>query len=184
VRDRETGKRQPALMRWGLIPWWAKDEKLGVSTFNARADTIDRKPAFRDAWRDGKRCLIVTDGFYEWNKCQGGKQPYAVARATGQLTVMAGLWDEWTSPAKERIRSCTIITTEPNELIDLLHDRMPVILAEEDWPAWLGEVLATKDELKALPYPAEKMKLWPVSREVGNWRNDGPQLVEPLATLL
>jgi putative SOS response-associated peptidase YedK len=99
---------------------------------------------------------------------------------------MAGLWDEWTSPAKERIKSCTIITTEPNELIDPLHDRMPVILAEENWPAWLGEAPATRDELKALlrPYPADKMKLWPVGREVGNWRNDGPQLVEPLATLL
>ncbi len=183
VRDPTTGKRKPAMMRWGLIPNWARDEKIGVSTFNAREESIDSKAAFRGAWREGRRCLVVTDGFYEWDKKRGGKQPFAIARATGQLTVMAGLWEEWMSPANERIASCTVITIEANELIAPLHDRMPVILSEEDWPAWLGEVAASDAELKALlrPYPSDQMKLWSVDRAVGNWHNDGPHLVEPAA---
>jgi putative SOS response-associated peptidase YedK len=181
VLDPVTKTRRPVTMRWGLIPSWAKDEKIGVSLFNARADTISEKPAFRGAWKAGRRCLIVTDGFYEWRK-KGDKQPFAIARANDQLTVMAGLWEEWKSPAGETIKSCVVITTEPNELIEPLHDRMPVILAEEDWPAWLGEVPATDAELKALlrPFPADRMKLWPVDRAVGNWRNNGPQLIDPI----
>jgi putative SOS response-associated peptidase YedK len=181
IRDSASGARVPALMRWGLVPSWAKDVKIGLSTFNARADTIAAKPAFRGAWRAGRRCLVVTDGFYEWRK--GDKQPFAIARADAPFTVMAGLWEEWKSPAGERIRSCTIITTESNELLAPLHDRMPVILAEQDWPPWLGETSAGEAELKALlrPYPSERMKLWPVGRAVGNWRNDGPHLADPVA---
>jgi putative SOS response-associated peptidase YedK len=183
VLDPLTKTRRPVTMRWGLIPSWAKDEKIGVSLFNARADTISEKPTFRGAWKAGRRCLIVTDGFYEWRK-KSDKQPFAIARANNQLTVMAGLWEEWRSPAGETIKSCVVITTEANELIEPLHDRMPVILAEEDWPAWLGEVPASDAELKALlkPFPADRMKLWPVDRAVGNWRNNGPQLIEPVAT--
>jgi putative SOS response-associated peptidase YedK len=178
IRDPAGGGRTPALMRWGLIPPWAKDVKAGAPLFNARADTIAAKPAFRDAWRAGRRCLVVTDGFYEWRR--GDKQPFAIARADAPFTIMAGLWETWKSPAGERIRSCTIITTESNELIGALHDRMPVILAEEDWPAWLGETPADEAALKALlrPYPSERMKLWPVGPAVGNWRNDGPEVAE------
>jgi putative SOS response-associated peptidase YedK len=181
IRDPASGARLPALMRWGLIPAWAKDVKIGVSMFNARADTIAEKPAFKGAWRTGRRCLVVTDGFYEWRR--GDKQPFAIARADAPFTVMAGLWEEWKSPAGERIRSCTIITTEANELLGALHDRMPVILAEQDWPAWLGEAAADEAALKGLlrPYPSERMKLWPVGRAIGNSRNDGPELAEPLA---
>jgi|SRR5579863_1536312 len=185
IRDRTTGARRADKMRWGLIPYWAKDQKIGFSSFNARGESIDTTPAFRDAWKRGQRCLVVSDGFYEWQK-RGVKngQPYAIAKADGGLTVYAGLWDEWKSKETgEVIRSCTVITCPPNELIDPLHDRMPVILAEEDWPAWLGEVPATAAELKALlrPYPSDRMKLWPIGRDVGNWRNDGPHLVEPIA---
>jgi putative SOS response-associated peptidase YedK len=181
ARNPESGARWPALMRWGLVPWFAKDIKAGAPLFNARADTIAAKPAFRDAWRAGRRCLVVTDGFYEWRR--GDKQPFAISRADGPLTIMAGLWETWKSPAGERIRSCTIITTESNEVIGALHDRMPVILAEEDWPAWLGETPADEAALKALlrPYPSERIKLWPVGPAVGNWRNDGPELAEPVA---
>lgn len=181
IRDPASGARLSALMRWGLIPAWAKDVKIGVSMFNARADTIAEKPAFKGPWRAGRRCLVVTDGFYEWRR--GDKQPFAIARADAPFTVMAGLWEEWKSPAGERIRSCTIITTEANELLGALHDRMPVIVAEQDWPAWLGELAADEAALKALlrPYPSERMKLWPVGRAVGNSRNDGPELAEPLA---
>ena len=181
IRDPASGARLPALMRWGLVPPWAKDVKIGASMFNARADTIADKPAFKGAWRAGRRCLIVTDGFYEWRR--GDKQPFAIARADAPFTVMAGLWEEWKSPAGERIRSCTVVTTEANELLSSLHDRMPVILAEEDWPVWLGETPAGEAALKALlrPYLSERMKLWPVGRAVGNSRNDGPELAEPAA---
>jgi putative SOS response-associated peptidase YedK len=180
-RHPKTGERVATLMRWGLIPEWAKSERLEYPTFNARAETIDAKRTFRDAWKAGRRCLVVTDGFYEWRK--GDKQPFAIARANKKLTIMAGLWEIWRSPADETIRSCTIITTTANDLLAPLHPRMPVILAEADWPVWLGETPATDAELKALlkPYPAQDMTLWPVDRRVGNVKNDDPSLVEPLA---
>jgi putative SOS response-associated peptidase YedK len=177
ILDAATGQRKPVKMQWGLIPRWAKTSKMEYPTFNARADTLTEKPTFRDAWKGGRRCLIVTDGFYEWRK--GDKQPFAIAGVDGDLTVMAGLWDEWVSPEGEVILSCTVLTTEPNELMSPIHHRMPVILAPADWPAWLGEVPATKAELRALlrPFPADKMKLWPVDKRVGNVRTDDAGLV-------
>ena len=124
----------------------------------------------------------MTNGFYEWDKRVGVRQPYAIARTQDEHTVMAGLWEEWNSPKGERIKTVTIITCEANRLIKRLHDRMPVILAEEDWPKWLGEAPASEAELKALlqPYPSEHMKLWPVDKKVGNVRNNGPELVRPV----
>jgi putative SOS response-associated peptidase YedK len=177
----ETGARLPAKMRFGLVPWWAKDAKIGYSTFNARADSVATKPAFSGPWKRGQRCLVVTNGYYEWRKAD--RQAFAVGMVDGGLMVMAGLWEEWRSPAGEKIRSCAIITTEPNETIAALHDRMPVILDEADWPRWLGEELAAESELKALlrPCPPERLQIWPVSSRVGNVRNDSPDLAEPLA---
>jgi putative SOS response-associated peptidase YedK len=179
----QDGKRVPQQMRWGLVPWWAKDIKVGFSSINARAETVDTTPAFRDAWKKGQRCLVVTDGFYEWKKPE--KQPYAVAMADKSQMVMAGLWDEWTEKKTgERIKSCTIITCPPNALIGTLHDRMPVILAEEDWPKWLGEVPVTNDELKALlvPFKDDLLTMWPVNRQkVGNVRNKDREVAEPEA---
>ena len=177
VRDAATGQRKAVKMHWGLIPAWAKTSKMEYPTFNAKAETIAEKPTFRGAWKSGRRCLIVTDGFYEWRKSD--KQPFAIAGVAGDMTVMAGLWDEWTDPTTgEVLLSCTVITTIANELLSPLHDRMPAILAEADWPAWLGETPATDAELQALlrPYPAEGMKLWPVDKRVGNVRNDDPGL--------
>ena len=111
VRSQD-GKRIPQQMRWGLVPWWAKDIKVGFSSINARAETVDTAPAFRDAWKRGQRCLVVTDGFYEWKKPE--KQPYAVAMADESHMVMAGLWDEWKDKRTgERVKSCTIITARP-----------------------------------------------------------------------
>lgn len=169
----EHGKRIPQQMRWGLVPWWAKDIKVGFSSINARAETVDTAPAFRDAWKKCQRCLVITDGFYEWKKPE--KQPYAVAMADDGPMVMAGLWDEWhDKKAGERIKTCTIITCPPNALIGTLHDRMPVILAEQDWGKWLGEAPTTPDELKALlaPRPDDALKIWPVNRQrIGNVRN-------------
>jgi putative SOS response-associated peptidase YedK len=177
----EDGRRISQAMRWGLIPWWAKDSKIGFSSINARAETVETAPAFRDAWRKGQRCLVVTDGFYEWKKPE--KQPYAVAMANDGLMVMAGLWDTWKDrKSGEVIKSCTIITCAPNAVIGALHDRMPVILAEGDWPKWLGEDAATADELKALlgACPDDALKLWPVNRQsIGNVRNKAAEVALP-----
>ncbi|HLG86419.1 MAG TPA: SOS response-associated peptidase [Alphaproteobacteria bacterium] len=178
--DRAAGRRISEKMKWGLIPAWSKEAKMMGATFNAKAEAIDRTSTFRDAWRAGRRCLVVANGFYEWRKRD--KQPFAIARAKQTFTVMAGLWEEWRArDGSEVIRSCTIITTDANDLIGTVHDRMPVILAEQDWPAWLGEARSTEAALKALlkPYPAAGMELWPVGHAVGNWRNNGPELLTP-----
>jgi putative SOS response-associated peptidase YedK len=174
------GERTLTAMRWGLIPSWARDAKISRSTFNARAENLAATPAFRDAWRAGRRCLVVADGYYEWRKPD--KQPFAVALGNRGLMTFAGLWDSWRAPDGSTVRSFTVITTRPNALVATIHDRMPVILASDDWPAWLGEVAATADKLKAMlkPYPAERMTLWPVDKRVGNVRNDTPDLFEPL----
>nr|DAH82733.1 MAG TPA: SOS response associated peptidase (SRAP) [Caudoviricetes sp.] len=183
------GKRIPKMMRWGLLPSWAKDRKQSYATFNARSETFTTKPAFRDAWRRGQRCLVVTDGFYEWKAPppdapkRTPKQPYAIAMEDGGSMVMAGLWSSWKDPASgEEILSCTILTCEPNEVMVELHDRMPVILGEGDWPLWLGEESATPEELLAMlrPCPDEWLKIWPVGREVGNVKNKGQKLMLPL----
>ena len=179
VLDRESGTRRPVLMKWGLIPFWSKDGEMKHPTFNAKAETVTKLPTFKNAWEAGRRCLVVTDGFYEWRK--GDRQPFAIA-CTDDLTIMAGLWEKWRSPAGEKINSCTIITTDANELIASLHKRMPVILAPEDWPKWLGETPADEGELRALlkPAPAEMLKLWPVSKRVGSVKNNDASLSEPI----
>ena len=178
VRSKD-GKRILEPMRWGLIPSWAKDAKVGFSSFNARADSLDTKPAFRRAWERGKRCLIVTDGFYEWRKAD--KQPFAVALGNRGPMLMAGLYDNWKSP-EGWIRSCTVITTDANELVAGVHNRMPAILAPDDIAPWLGEEPASPDRLKAMlrPYPPERLAMWPVDKRVGNVKNEGPELAEPL----
>jgi putative SOS response-associated peptidase YedK len=180
--DAKAGERSLDAMRWGLVPFWAKDIKTGFPAFNARAEGIETKPAFRDAFQR-QRCLVPLDNFYEWKKTAVGKQPYAIALADRRLMAMAGLWDTWRSPAGERVRSFTIITTTPNELCAELHNRMPVVLKPASWPIWLGEAAADAPQLKALlaPYPADEMICWPVSAAVGNVRNNNPGLIEPIA---
>ena len=180
------GKRTPKMMKWGLIPHWAKDDKLQYSTFNARSEDFTTKPAFRDAWKWGQRCLVVTDGFYEWKKLDAkgkDKQPYAIAMADDGQMVMAGLWAKWKElKSGNQIESCTILTCGPNKVIGELHNRMPVILSGPDWPRWLGEEPAAEEELLAMlkPCPDESLKIWPVNKMVGNVRNKGPQLAMPL----
>src|SRR5882724_11483009 len=126
------------VMRWGLVPFWAKDIKVGFANINAKAEGIDGKPAFREAFQR-RRCLVPVDNFYEWKKTAAGKQPYAVALADRGLMALAGLWENWRSPEGEWVRSFAIITTAPNELCAELHDRMPVVLKPDGWPVWLGE---------------------------------------------
>ena len=176
------GQRSLDVMRWGLVPFWAKDIKVGFANINAKAEGIEKKPAFREAFRQ-RRCLVPIDNFYEWQKTPTGKQPHAITLKTGGLMALAGLWESWRSPAGERIRSFAIVTTTPNELCAELHNRMPVILAPATWPAWLGEEPADEAQLKSLlaPYPADEMICWPVSARVGNVKNNDPGLVEPIA---
>ena len=180
--DTKEQQRSLDIMRWGLIPYWAKDIKIGYSTFNARAEESDTKPAFREAFRQ-RRCLVPLDNFYEWKKTATGKQPYAIGLAGGRIMAMAGLWETWRSPESERIRSCTIVTTTPNELCAQLHNRMPVVLEAEAWPAWLGEEPANPAKLKALlaPYSGDDMICWPVSGRVGNVKNNDASLIEAIA---
>jgi len=174
------GGRTLEVMRWGLIPSWAKDSKIARSTFNARAEGIDTKPAFRNAWKAGRRCLVIADGYYEWR--QTDRQPFALALGNRGPMSFAGLWDHWRAPDGNIVKSFTIITTRANEIAAAIHDRMPVILAPDCWASWLGETSATPDRLKAMlrPYPSERMTLWPVHRRVGNVRNEGPDLFEPV----
>ncbi len=175
------GNRILTLMRWGLIPSWAKDLKIGYSAFNARAETLTTRPAFRGAWQAGRRCLVLADGYYEWRDAD--KQPFAVALANRGPMTLAGLWDDWRSPAGERIRSFAIITTTANALLAPLHGRMPVVIPPDYWTDWLGENSPADSALKTLlrPYPDHAMAFWPVDRRVGNVSNDSPDLFAPLA---
>jgi putative SOS response-associated peptidase YedK len=174
------GKRTLTLMRWGLVPSWANDIKIGYSTFNARADGVDTRPAFRTAWKAGRRCLVIADGYYEWR--QSDKQPFAVALGNRGPMTFAGLWDTWRAPDGNTLKSFTIITTQANNLLVPLHDRMPVLLAPDRWAKWLGETAATEADLKTMlaPYPSEAMTFWPVDRRIGNIRNDSPDLFTSL----
>jgi putative SOS response-associated peptidase YedK len=180
----ETGERSLDALRWGLVPYWAKDIKIGYSLINAKAETVAEKPAFREAFK-ARRCLIPADGFYEWKKLDPKtKQPYAITMKERGLFGFAGLWERWKDKESgELVRSCTIITTTPNEVCAPIHDRMPVIVAPEDYAKWLGEEEADPVRLLLMlkPYRAEAMTTFPVGREVGNVKNDDATLIEPLA---
>jgi putative SOS response-associated peptidase YedK len=164
------------LMRWGLVPSWARDLKIGTSTFNARAETIDIRNAFRGAWVSERRCLVIADGYYEWR--DRDKQPFAVALGNRGPMTFAGLWDCWRAPSGDMLRSFTIITTSANDLLAPLHDRMPAVIGPDRWADWLGERAVPEPALKAMlkPYPSDAMTFWPVDRRVGDVRNDSPDL--------
>ena len=180
--DTKAGERSLDMLRWGLVPFWAKDINVGFANINAKAEGIETKPAFREAFQR-RRCLVPVDGFYEWKKTGTSKQPYAIALADQRLMALAGLWENWRSPAGEWVRSFAIITTTPNELCAELHNRMPVVLKPETWTVWLGEESADASALNALlvPYPSEEMRCWPVSPRVGNVKNNDPSLIEAIA---
>ena len=164
------------------MPYWAKDIKVCFANINAKAERIENRPAFREAFQR-RRCLVPVDNFYEWKNIATGKQPYAIALADRDLMALAGLWENRRLPAGEWIRSFAIVTTTPNELCAQLHNRMPVVLKPEAWPTWLGEEPADEPALKALlaPFPSEDMTCWPVSARVGNVKNNDPSLIEPIA---
>ena len=180
--DAKAGERSLDMLRWGLVPFWAKDLNVGFANINAKAEGIETRPAFREAFQRC-RCLVPVNSFYEWKKTGTGKQPYAIGLANSNLMALAGLWENWRSPVGEWIRSFAIITTEPNELCAELPNRMPAVLKPASWPVWLGEESAAPSDLKALlaPFPSVEMTCWPVSARVGNVRNNDPSLIEPIA---
>ncbi|HEX2036155.1 MAG TPA: SOS response-associated peptidase [Chloroflexota bacterium] len=178
------GARHVEPMRWGLIPSWAKDPKIGSRLINARAETLAEKPAFRSALRR-RRCLLPSDSFYEWATVPGSKakRPMRVRLKSGEVYAFAGLWDEWTPPeGGPAVRSCTIVTTEPNELMATFHHRMPVILSPQAEAAWLDPRISDPSQLVPLlrPYPADLMEAYPVSPAVNSIANDSAQLILPL----
>ncbi len=181
----KTGARSLDALRWGLVPHWAKDLSIGARLINARAATLATTPAFRDAF-ERRRCLIPASGFYEWQKDGKMRTPYAVLPADEPLFAFAGLWENWRDSSAgadaQWVRSCSIVTGEPNALLAPIHDRMPVILPRDAWPQWLGEVPADAAALAALlrPYPAERMRVYPVAPRVNSVKNDDPSLIEPL----
>lgn len=167
--------RQIRRMRWGLIPAWAKDPGIGNQLINARAETVATKPAFRIPLRD-RRCLILTDGFYEWSSQGGRKQPWFIRMRDASPFAFAGLWDRWAPPDGREVESCTIITTTPNDLIRPFHHRMPVILSPENYDHWLDVGRHDVNRILPLlkPYPSESMTAYPVSTLVNNPSNDSP----------
>lgn len=183
--DRETGQRELAAMRWGLIPYWSKNAKLAFSTINAKAETVATSPAFREALKR-RRCLVPADLFYEWRKLDAKtKQPYAIAMKDGGIFAFAGIWERWKDQTKgETLETYTIITTDPNELLsDLsIHDRMPVILKPSEYGRWLDPGEPDRPPVDLLrPYDAELMTVWKVGSEIGNVNNDWAGLCLPLA---
>lgn len=165
-------------LKWGLIPNWAKDEKIANMTKNARADSVAEKPAFRNSFQR-KRCIIPADGFYEWRKSD--KQPFRITLRSEEIFSMAGLYDTWIAPDGNKISTCTIITTDPNELMIDMHDRMPVILSRKDEQKWLDKN-QTGEDLKIMlkPFSVEEMKAYPVSKIVGNAKNDSLACIQPV----
>ena len=178
-QDREG--RELSLLRWGLIPHWAKDHKIGYRMINARAETVAQKPSFRTAFRR-RRCLIPATGFYEWKKVAGGKQPYNIRMKDGGLFAFAGLWERWKGGDGNLVESCTIIVTDANDLVRPVHERMPVILDPADYGTWLDPGLQEPARLRPLlvPHPSAGMDLYPVSSRVGSPANDDSELVRPL----
>ncbi|MEZ4687462.1 MAG: SOS response-associated peptidase [Bacteroidia bacterium] len=162
------------LYRWGLVPFWAKDEKIGFKLINARAETLTEKPSFRNAFAKN-RCLVYADSFYEWKTEGKEKQPYRIQVDDGKVFMMAGLTEFWKSPEGKPVFSFTIITTSPNELMGKVHDRMPVILDDAAAGYWLDPGLSAGDAQSLLsPFPADAMSMVPVEKAVGNVRNDYP----------
>lgn len=173
--------RQLRFLRWGLIPSWSKDPAIGARLINARAETVAEKPSFRSAFRH-RRCLIPADGFYEWQRQNGQKQPFYFHLQDHQPFAFAGLWEQWQSPEGEAVETCTILTTEANELLEPVHDRMPVILPPDDYDTWLDPALQTANQLQSLlrPYPSDQMLAYPVGRAVNRTSFDDPDCIQPL----
>ena len=170
--------RRGGFMRWGLIPHWAKDPKIGARMINARAETVAEKPAFRDSLRR-RRCLVLADGFYEWQRAGASKRPIRIVVRSGETFAFAGLWSVWRDPDGNRIPSCSIITTAANDLLRPIHDRMPVILPREMEEFWLDGSVDDPDALGSVlaPFPDDSLETYEVSTLVNSAANDVPEVI-------
>ena len=171
--------RRGGYMRWGLVPWWAKDLSIGSRMINARAETVAEKSAFRDALRR-RRCLVLADGFYEWQRTGAKKRPMRVVMRTGEPFAFAGLWSVWKDPDGNRVPSCAIITTTANDMLSSIHDRMPVVLPREMEAFWLDDGVEDPDALRSVlsPYPNDEMEAYEVSTLVNSAANNVPEVIE------
>lgn len=178
------GRRAVDFFVWGLIPFWAKDPSIGSRMINARAETLAEKPSFKHAFRR-RRCLVLADGFYEWQKRPGSKVkvPYYIRMEAGEPFAFAGLWENWQAPDGSEIKSCTIITTEPNALVGKIHNRMPVILPPSAYEDWLDPAERAPQTLQGLlrPFPALELVAYPISTLVNNPANDVPEVIQPVS---
>lgn len=181
LRSSEQSARQFQLLRWGLIPSWAKERAIGARLINARAETVSEKPSFRSAFRH-RRCLVVADGFYEWQRQEGKKQPFYFRLQDKKAFGFAGLREHWQAPDGEVIESCTILTTAANELMHSIHDRMPVILDPKEYDLWLDPTVQKIEPLQQLlrPYQSEAMMSYPVSTLVNKPTNNSPECINSL----
>ncbi len=176
VREDETEAREVAMLRWGLVPFWAKDPSIGNRMINARAETVAEKPSFRTAYRK-RRCLVLADGFYEWRKEGDGKTPYFISLAEDTPFAFAGLWENWNSKdSDESLQTTAIITTAANDFMARIHQRMPVVMLPEHAGRWLD---GDMDLLAELIDEPPTFRAWPVDRKVNNARNEGAALIDP-----
>ena len=179
ARINEANQRELVPLRWGLVPHWSKGPDNRYSMINARAETVHEKPAYRDAFKH-RRCIIPADGFYEWQQANG-KQPYYIKRSNDEPFAFAGIWERWQGNEGQVIESCSIIVTEANDLIEKIHDRMPVILPPKAFTQWLDPALTHYQARKLLkPFPSVFMAMYPVSRAVNSAKHDDPSLIDPL----
>jgi putative SOS response-associated peptidase YedK len=181
-RNHKTGEVSLDPLRWGLIPYWCQDPKGGRKPINAKSETVASLPMFREAYAR-RRCILPVDGFFEWKAIKGtkAKQPFAIAMRDGSPFGIAGIWENWKDPAGEWQRTFAIITVPSNELVGQIHDRMPAILRSEQYDRWLGDEPDPRDLLQS--YPAELMRMWPISTRVNKPENDDPSILDPIEAL-
>ena len=181
IRVAEQGARELVMLRWGLVPFWAKDPSIGNRMINARAETVAEKPSYRNAYKH-RRCIVLADGFYEWQKQADGKTPFFISLASGEPFALAGLWENWTDKETgESLQTTTLITTDANDFMAPLHHRMPVILEAQSATDWLAGSTTLLDDVAALT-PA--LQAWPVDRRVNNARNEGEELIRATGDVL
>jgi putative SOS response-associated peptidase YedK len=172
-------RRRLQVLRWGLVPSWARSAKDAARFINARRETVAVKPAFRAAYAR-RRCLLPADGYYEWQVDGPRKQPWFLSRRDGAPLAMAGLYEVWAPPDGERLWTCTVITTEATDALGGIHDRTPLLVGEQDWSRWLDPTREDPGEDLLVPATPDVLDAWPVGDTVGNVRNDGPELVAPV----